>query len=340
MQFSKSYSQPFNWRAILKHLELSGVASYAFFNSNDDESSGYFFLSIDGNEVDMQRVGSGFDAGLYGYLGYDLKNQFEQLNSKNADRFGWPDSRWIRSDLMIRFEGNTVCVWGDKDLFHNQVESVAFESYSAEGTSFRDMELKVDTADYIRTIEKIKAEIQQGNVYEVNYCLNFAGSGEIDPLQTFFNLQHITQAPFSCFFKYKNQYVLSGSPERFIKKCGSVLTSEPIKGTAKRDKDPDKDLALKNNLGNNPKEISENIMIVDLVRNDLSKIAKKSSVEVEELCKTYSFRTVHQLVSKIKCHLKDDLSFIEILNAMFPMGEYDRSTENQCHEDYRRNGRF
>ena len=114
--------------------------------------------------------------------------------------------------------------------------------------------------------------------------------------------------------------IFSGSPERFLKKVGSKLISEPIKGTAKRGLTKTEDEELIKSLVSDPKERAENVMIVDLVRNDLSKIATKNSVQVEELCQIYSFETVHQMISRISCDIKESASFTEIIKATFPMG--------------------
>ncbi len=143
---------------------------------------------------------------------------------------------------------------------------------------------------------------------------------EIYPHATFRHLNSISKAPFSSFLKLEHYHALCASPERFLKKEGQTLISQPIKGTAKRGTNPMEDAQLKLNLQSDPKEISENIMIVDLVRNDLSKTAEKKSVNVEELCKIYSYEQVHQMVSTITSKVKSDYSVAEILKSLFPMG--------------------
>ncbi|MDC1244897.1 anthranilate synthase component I family protein, partial [Crocinitomicaceae bacterium] len=110
------------------------------------------------------------------------------------------------------------------------------------------------------------------------------------------------------------------SPERFIKKNGSNLLAQPIKGTARRGENDTEDKFLFKSLRNDPKERAENIMIVDLMRNDLSKVAEKNSVKVDELCEIYSFETVHQMISTVSCKVKKQYSFVDILKATFPMG--------------------
>jgi len=133
-------------------------------------------------------------------------------------------------------------------------------------------------------------------------------------------LNALSPTPFSNYFKWFNQYILSATPERFLSKRGGKLISQPIKGTAKRSLDIIEDEQIKKDLLNHPKEQQENVMIVDLVRNDLTKSAKKGTVAVEELFGVYSFKQVHQMISTVVCELKEGLTNAEILKNSFPMG--------------------
>jgi para-aminobenzoate synthetase component 1 len=155
----------------------------------------------------------------------------------------------------------------------------------------------------------------------MNFCYEFFNeNAEIDPFDTYKKLNELTSAPFSCFGKFNKNYILSGSPERYISKNKLKITSQPIKGTIARGANEIEDLVQIKNLKTNEKERSENIMIVDLVRNDLSKIAEKNSVKVDELCGIYTFETVHQMISSVSATIKPNISFIDILKATFPMG--------------------
>ena len=127
-------------------------------------------------------------------------------------------------------------------------------------------------------------------------------------------------APFSCFFKFKNLKILSFSPERFLKKTNNKLISQPIKGTIKKSNSLYQNLNLINKLEKSEKDISENIMIVDLVRNDLSLTAKKNSVKVEELCKVFTFNNINQMISTVTSEVCQSLSFDKIISSTFPMG--------------------
>ncbi|MBP8192996.1 MAG: anthranilate synthase component I family protein, partial [Chitinophagales bacterium] len=169
--------------------------------------------------------------------------------------------------------------------------------------------------------EKIKTHIQLGDIYELNFCQEFyAGDALIDTVRVFQKLNQLSKAPFTSFFKNEGNYLMCASPERFLKRQNNTLISQPIKGTRKRIQDKKQDNLLKQQLFFDEKERSENVMIVDLVRNDFSRIALKNSVEVEELFGIYSFEQVHQMISTVTCTIPQDLSFSEIIKAVFPMG--------------------
>jgi len=168
---------------------------------------------------------------------------------------------------------------------------------------------------------KIKEHISRGDIYVTNFCQEFfAENAHIDPLGIFFQLNSISPNPFGGFFKLKNNYILSASPERFLAKRDRKLISQPIKGTAKRGQTPQEDEGIKQQLRNHAKELQENVMIVDLVRNDLTRSAKQGTVKTEELFGIYSFKHLHQMISTVVCELQDGLSAIEAIKRSFPMG--------------------
>ena len=181
---------------------------------------------------------------------------------------------------------------------------------------------RISKEEYISTIEKLLTHIKRGDCYEINYCQEFyAEEANIDPLHVYNRLMEVSPNPFSCYYKLKDKYVICASPERFIQKRGNRILSQPIKGTAKRDlTNQGKDQVLKKQLFESEKDKSENVMVVDLVRNDLSRVCKVGSVEVDELFGVYSFPQVHQMISTIKGELIDGISFAEIIKACFPMG--------------------
>ena len=165
------------------------------------------------------------------------------------------------------------------------------------------------------------SHIHRGDIYEANFCMEFfAENAYVAPVEIYQKLNAISHPPFATYFKNNHQFLLCASPERYLRKEGNKVISQPIKGTAKRHSDKVLDEQSKTELAQNPKERSENVMIVDLVRNDLSHTATKGSVIVEELCEIYSFEQVHQMISTIVSTVEDVTSPIEILKSTFPMG--------------------
>jgi para-aminobenzoate synthetase component 1 len=262
---------------------------------------------------------------LFGCLSYDLKNEIEELKSENTDLVDFPNFIFWKPKYVVKLnKENYDFLQGEKTE-----EIFDFLNYFLEeetDANFHKFNIQFNTRTpkekYIQTVNKIKSAIQRGDIYELNYCQEFyAENIEINyPLDTYFKLNNISKAPFSGFLQLENQLVFCGSPERYIQKKGNNLISQPIKGTAARSADEEEDLQNKNSLEESQKERAENVMIVDLVRNDFSKIAKKGSVNVDELCKVYSFATVHQMISTVSCEPKDETTFIDIIKASYPMG--------------------
>jgi para-aminobenzoate synthetase component 1 len=175
--------------------------------------------------------------------------------------------------------------------------------------------------EYLEAFSKLKTHIQRGDIYEVNLCQEFYAEGAtIDPLLTYRELNRVSPTPFSTFFKIRDRYILSASPERFLAKRGETLVSQPIKGTAPRGRSPEEDSRIIKELRNNPKEIAENVMIVDLVRNDMTRSAKPGTVAAENKLEVKSYQQVHQLVSTVTCTKNPCISDIEAIKNIFPPG--------------------
>jgi para-aminobenzoate synthetase component 1 len=180
---------------------------------------------------------------------------------------------------------------------------------------------RIQSHEYKNTVNSIKKHILRGDIYEVNYCQEYYSENQsVNPLEIYAKLKNISPTPFSCFFRLFDKYLISASPERFLKKIGSKVISQPMKGTINRGNSAKSDQHLKSKLKQDPKEIAENVMIVDLVRNDLSKSAAKESVKVEELCGIYTFEQVHQMVSTISAELEPQTDMIDAIKSTFPMG--------------------
>jgi para-aminobenzoate synthetase component 1 len=264
---------------------------------------------------------------LFGYLSYDLKNEIENLRSQNNDGLNIPVLHFFEPKFVLEVNENEIVIQYDdgcvaeSDLAKLKSEiflSVAFEE---KVSATFEIKPRIEKSSYLNSVKELKNYIQLGDIYEVNFCQEFfAEKAKINPVLIYEKLNSISAAPFASFCKFNKHYLISASPERYIKKAGNQLVSQPIKGTAKRSDDATEDEQIKNELQNNPKEQNENVMIVDLVRNDLSKLATRGSVKVDELFGVYSFKQVHQLISTVSCEFKKDTSFTDIIKATFPMG--------------------
>jgi len=227
---------------------------------------------------------------------------------------------WVPESTYMYVSTTVYSLEGKDDEMHERLAEELFEMELP--TPSIQWTAKIDKASYLEHVNKIKEHIQQGDVYELNFCQTIESQPiGLSSIQPFFKrMWELNPTPFAGMVETENWMLASASPERFIQKKGSKLISQPIKGTAPRGKTDVEDLKNRNNLQSSTKERAENVMIVDLVRNDLSQLATKGSVHVDELCEIYSFPTVHQMISTISCELKENTSFSEILKATFPMG--------------------
>lgn len=263
---------------------------------------------------------------LFGYLTYDLKNELEDLSSDNFDGLQFPDLFFFQPKKLFLFsEGQVEICYLNMvaDELESDWEDIMNGEREGEHTTETAIRISLRTSrdSYFEKVNEMLARINRGDIYEANFCQEFfAEEAHIDPIKTFEHLNAISRAPFTTFFKHNSHYLLSASPERYLKKTGDQVISQPIKGTAKRGTNPRMDAAMAHQLRTDPKERSENIMITDLVRNDLSRIAEKGSVEVKELCKVYTFEQVHQLISTVACRVSKDVSPVDVIRNTFPMG--------------------
>jgi len=256
-------------------------------------------------------------------FGYDLKNDIEHLESSHESFIPFP--------ALILFVPEAVS--------HEPIH----ESAPTRSMSGTRMVRQRPKAEYVGQVHKLLQSIQKGDIYEVNFCqeLGFEAVNESADI-LYERLLQRTDAPYSGHLRYGDLHLLCGSPELFLRRDGDIIRSCPIKGTRKRDEDPAEDERIRRELESDPKERAENIMITDLVRNDLSRVAMSQSVEVEELCGIYSFRTVHQMISTVRADLKEGTSIIELLRATFPMGSMTGAPKVSAmqhieeHEDFRR----
>ena len=208
----------------------------------------------------------------------------------------------------------------------NEAEKIFSEIMDAEVENAQNrlgtIQQRVSKKEYVETIGKLKKHILRGDCYEINYCMEFFATDTIvDPLVVYQKLSKHSPNPFSALYKLEDKWLICASPERFLKREGNKILSQPIKGTSSRYlKDDKKDKESKEDLFASEKDRSENVMVVDLVRNDLARVCKEGTVHVDELFGIYSFPQVHQMISTVSGELNDQISFTEIIKATFPMG--------------------
>lgn len=262
---------------------------------------------------------------VFGYLGYDLKNAVEHLESDNYDGLDFADLFFFQPKKLFLLKENQLEIQY-LNLCDDEVEE-DFTAISVQSSLISDqcskiqIKQRISKESYVEKVNKLLAHIHHGDLYEANFCIEFfAVKAKINPFEKFLKLNEISQAPFSVYLKNNKQFLLSASPERYLKKEGKNLISQPIKGTSKRFVDPIEDEKSKNSLSFDPKEKAENIMITDLVRNDLSKTAQKGTVEVKELCGMYSFLQVHQMISTVTSKMDSKYAPVDALQTTFPMG--------------------
>lgn len=269
---------------------------------------------------------------LFGFLSYDLKNEVEDLTSSGFDGIGMPLIHFFVPEHIFIFRGNELTVH-TTDADFNLENLIQTQSLGQAKANFEKENAIINTAlklkikprisrgKYIKTVNKIKQHIFRGDIFELNYCQEFyAENAIINPPEIYWKLNKISPMPFSCYYKLRDKYLLCSSPERFLKKEGNKIISQPIKGTIRRGKNKKEDILQAKKLFSNKKEQSENVMIVDLVRNDLSHIAKTGTVKVEELFGIYTYKHLHQMISTVSCQLDKKYHFADAIKKTFPMG--------------------
>lgn len=318
-----------NWANSFSH--------FAYYNSNDIEYPYNGFqelLAVGCKEQLVCNDGEGFDSlkkyyknlrneatlekWLFGYLGYDLKNEVEKLSSQNQDHTAFPDIQFFSPSHLLVFKEDSLEVTSSQENVVNDI--LAFDLDNTP-SSFSPPIASTSRDTYLSNVETLRSHIEEGDCYEVNYCQEFHGEvHSLNIVELYISLNEISPNPFSCLQKFNEHSIISASPERFIRKSGERVISQPIKGTRPRSEDPNEDIRLKTELRNDIKELAENMMIVDLVRNDLARTANTGSIRVEEMFGIYSFRQVHQMISTITSEARSNINPIDIIKSAFPMG--------------------
>lgn len=310
--------------------DLSGIHEpVVFLNSN---GNGDNFLAIGqkdelivsiGERNVLERIDAfveGSKDWIFGYFSYDLKNALEHLSSQSPEIMSMPLVHLIKVRSVMRWNSSTSSFYGEENP---ELWSHLFRENTDKRPTIEAIKLnpRIEKERYLKAVVSLQDHIRYGNIYEVNYCQEFGVSCYLgDPYPRYLHLNHYTEAPFSAYLRLGEIDVMCASPERFLSRRGDQLISQPIKGTIKRSPDPEIDEALRKALQQSEKDRSENVMIVDLVRNDLSRLAQRGSVQVEELFGVHTFKTVHHLISTVSARINQNTRFSQILKATFPMG--------------------
>jgi para-aminobenzoate synthetase component 1 len=263
---------------------------------------------------------------IFGYISYDVKNDVENLTSNNFDGLDFADLYFFQPQKLFFIKDNSVefhylrMVDDEMEFDFEEIQKSKNPEIQRSENDIK-IKLRIHKDEYHQKVTKVLEHIKRGDIYEANFCQEFyAENSTINPVEVYNHLNKISTPPFATFLKMEHQFALSASPERYIKKEGTKIISQPIKGTAKRLRSEIDDAQIASDLSRDIKERSENVMIVDLVRNDLSKSAKKGSVKVEELCRVYTFKQVHQMVSTVVSEIEENMHPVDVLKSTFPMG--------------------
>jgi len=263
------------------------------------------------------------DKNIFGYLAYDLKNAIEALESKKQDIKAFPDMLFFEPEILITIKNQEITIIGQKAEWFLEMWKQQEPLESTTPLPALNFTPNMDFEQYRTNFNKAIEEIKAGNIYEMNLCTEYHTAADFTASQLIklhVKLLEKNQAPFCGLFSCDSYWILSASPERFLKKEGNRLLSQPIKGTIKRGNTSNEDALIQAELRNSEKEMAENVMIVDLVRNDLSRSSIPGSVCVEELFGIYAFKNVHHMISSISSLIKENVSWTEAIKNAFPMG--------------------
>ena len=270
---------------------------------------------------EMGRFQRKVNSNIFGFFSYDLKNQIENLSSKNHDGIKFPELYFFKPRYILEISGSKLTVNRNYPETYELIERIKRITDCKKQTPNKlSIKCRTDKKEYLQRVNSIRKQIEEGDFYELNYCVEFFSEhADLKPAEVFLGLNEKSKAPFSCFLKLNHKYLLCASPERFLKKERCKLVAQPIKGTIRKGKSKQENEKLKTQLQFDVKERAENVMIVDLVRNDLAKSSKKGSVNVEELFGLYEFNTVNQMISTITSETNTE-NVAEIISHAFPMG--------------------
>lgn len=273
---------------------------------------------------------------LFGHISYDYKNQLEpKLSTSHPQKLGFPQIQFFRPEVVCYISRDqaelTVEAADDPSAVFSDIMSA--DNYIADARPQLQFTKVIGREDYLATIEQLRKHIADGDCYEINFCNEgYCSDAEINTVEIFESLNTISPAPFAAYYKLDDKYMMCASPERYLRKEGNKLLSQPIKGTARRSTDEAEDEAIKAALAADIKERAENVMIVDLVRNDLSRCCETASIEVDELFGIYTFPQVHQMISTVSGTMKEGIPFTDAIRYSFPMGSMTGAPKHKVME--------
>ena len=320
---------------IITHLK--GYNKFCFLDGNNslDKYSSFDYLAAFEPKIEYKQMDNPFDGlkkfskkyndWMFGYFSYDLKNDKKYLESKNIDKIHFPKIHFFIPKYIFMVKKNELKIIYDGEIKESDIDNLfdlINNSEIAQNINFNsDIKNTISKVEYFSAINSIKKNIQLGDIYEMNFCQEFyVENPDVNPFSLFLKLNEHAKSPFSAFYRYNDSFCICSSPERFIKKKGKKIISQPIKGTSSRFDNLSQDELSRNSLLNSEKDFSENVMIVDLVRNDLSITAASGSVYVDELAKLYSYKNVHHLISTVVSEIAENINPIDVIKNAFPMG--------------------
>jgi para-aminobenzoate synthetase component 1 len=266
---------------------------------------------------------------LFGHFSYDLSAETEPGSPGPApkpDPVGFPDLFFFVPEVLIELDPAAIRIGSfrdDQEAIWTRILAVSEPAVAGMGrASIPPFMARFKPEEYQESVAGLQRHILRGDCYEVNFCQEFFSQpADFDPLGGWWSLVQASPNPFSCFYRVEDRFLLCASPERYLKKTGNRIFSQPIKGTAARQHGGTAaDAVAALDLFNSAKDRSENVMVVDLVRNDLSKICLPGSVRVEELYGIYPFPQVFQMISTVSGTLQAGLDWTDAVRETFPMG--------------------
>lgn len=255
---------------------------------------------------------------LFGHLNYELSTNENIIFHQKPDELHFPDVYFFEPQVILQIKDNALLICAEEpDNVFKQIQCSIDEDFCHSGIA--EIKNKISKEAYISIIQKLKSHIHRGDCYEINFCQEFYSyDAVIDPFIVFEKLMDVSPNPFSAFYNIEGRWLICASPERFLQKLNNTIISQPIKGTLARTTMADD--SERRALFNSAKDKAENVMVVDLVRNDLSKICEEATVKVDELFGIYTFPQVHQMISTVSGIVKEDINFEQVIQATFPMG--------------------